>query len=631
MRIPTALALAVTCAGLAFVAGCSGPAEKPVAPPAAPVQKTVEELEAAVPENTLKEVYFGETHVHTSYSLDAFIGGARLTPDEAYRFAQGKDVTINGQTHNIKKPLDWAAVSDHAEFIGEMFSTQVPGAKGSDNPMLEELRNLKSVDEQRAWFVKYVVSNNRGANPTHPPFYAGPETTKSAWQEIEIKAVKDNYLPGKFTTLAGYEWTAAPGAGNMHRNIIFRDLNVPELPFSALDSNDEEKLWAWMAEQEKKGSKLIAIPHNPNGSKGFMFEAVDNSGKPLTAEYARNRSHFERLIEMMQIKGNSEVHRKFWPADEFSDFENGDSVGTFSGRAFKKEFFVRWAVTKGLDYEAKLGANPYKLGFIGGTDNHNGAPADVVEDNYIGSHGPADGTLKDRREGEIDGWIKGKDSNPGSIAAVWATRNTRAAIWDAMAARESYVTSGTRIKVRFFGGAALPNPADARALVEAGYKGGVPMGGTIESAEKAPTFTVWASKDPDGANLDRIQIIKGWVDAKGEPMDKVIDVVWSGDRKKAANGKLPPVGNTVDVKTATYTNAIGSAELIGSWTDPEFDPKRPALYYVRVLEIPTPRFTTYDAVRNNLELLKDVPATIQERAWSSPIWYTPPVGKLGAK
>ncbi|MBE0627878.1 MAG: DUF3604 domain-containing protein [Burkholderiales bacterium] len=631
-----ALAFAV----VLLASGCSDPAADDKAQPAAaaaasaasapaavapvPVTQTVEQLEAAVPDNPLKEAYFGETHVHTSYSLDAFIGGARLTPDDAYKFAQGKDVTIQGQTHNIKKPLDWTAVSDHAEFIGEMYSTQVAGAKGGDNPMLEELRGLKNVDEQRAWFLKYVINNMRGANPGHPPFYAGPETTRSAWKDVQLKAVRDNYQPGKFTTLAGFEWTASNNAGNMHRNVIFRDLTVPDLPLSALDTNDEEKLWAWMTEQEKKGSKLLAIPHNSNGSKGYMFESVDNAGKPLTAEYAKLRSHFERLIEMMQIKGNSEVHRKFWPADEFAEFENGDSVATFSGRSFKKENFVRWAVTKGLDYQAKLGANPYQLGFIGGTDNHNGAPGDVVEDNYIGSHGPADGTLKDRREGEIDGWIKGKDSNPGSLSGVWASKNTRAAIWDAMAARESFVTSGTRIKVRFFAGADLPGrPADPRALVEQGYQSGVPMGGTISGAAKSPAFTVWASKDPDGANLDRIQIIKGWVNAKGEPQDKVIDVVWSGERKPAKNGKLPAVGNTVDLQKATYTNAIGSPELMGYWTDPAFDPKQHSIYYVRVLEIPTPRFTTYDAVRNKLPLLPGVAATVQERAWTSPIWYRP--------
>jgi len=460
--------------------------------------------------------------------------------------------------------------------------------------------------------VKYVVSNNRGDKPDHPPFYAGPETTRSAWQDVILKAARDHYQPGRFTTLAGYEWTAAPKAGNMHRNVLFRDLNVPDMPFSALDSNDEEKLWAWMAEQEKKGAKLLAIPHNSNGSKGFMFEPVDNTGKPLTAEYARMRSHFERLIEMMQIKGNSEVHRKFWPADEFADFENADSVGSFSDRAFKKEYFVRWAVIKGLDYQAKLGANPFQYGFTGGTDNHNGLPADVAENDYIGSHGPADGTLQARREGEIDGWIKAKESNPGSVAGVWAKKNTRGAIWDAMSARESFVTSGPRIKPRLFCGAALPpKPADARTLVEQGYKSGVPMGGILSASSVAPTCTVYAGKDPQGANLDRIQIVKGWVDAKGEPREKIVDVAWSGPRKPGPNGKLPAVGIT------------GTAELMGSWTDPEFDPKRPALYYVRVLEIPTPRWTTYDAVRNKLPLLKDVPATVQERAWTSPIWYTP--------
>jgi hypothetical protein len=623
-----AVALAFAALGLA---GCGKEADKPKQPaaatPAAPVAKappTVAELEAAVPENLLKDAYFGETHVHTSFSLDSFIGGNRIDPDMAYRFAKGEEFTVNGQKHRIGRPLDFVAVSDHAEFIGEMYSAQVKGATGYDNPMLEQLRNLKSVDEQRKWFVKYVVSNMRGEKPDHPPFYAGIETSKSAWNDVILKAARDHYQPGRFTTLAGFEWTASKEAGNMHRNVLFRDLSVlPDVPLSALDTPDEEKLWAWMAEQEKKGARLLAIPHNSNGSKGFMFRPTDNAGKPLSAEYAKTRSHFERLIEMMQIKGNSEVYRKFWPADEFADFENADSVGTFSGRVFRKDNFVRWSVIKGLDYQAKLGANPFQYGFTGGTDNHNGLPSDVAENDYVGSHGPADGTLKERRGGEIDGWIKGPDANPGSVAAVWATRNTRAAIWDAMAARESFVTSGPRIKVRVFAGADLAKPTDAKSLVEQGYKAGVPMGGTLKALARAPTLTVWAAKDADGAYLDRIQIVKGWVNAKGEPQDKVYDVVWSGQRKPGANGKLPPVGNTVDVKTAKYTNDIGAAELFGSWTDPEFDPKKPALYYLRVLEIPTPRWTTYDAVRNNLPLLASVPATVQERAWTSPIWYTP--------
>ena len=336
---------------------------------------------------------------------------------------------------------------------------------------------------------------------------------------------------------------------------------------------------------------------------------------------------------MMQIKGNSEVHRKLWPADEFADFENADSVGSFSGRTFKKENFVRWAVTKGLYWEAKLGENPYRLGFTGGTDNHNGAPSDVAENDYVGSHGPADGTLEARRTGEIDGWIKAKESNPGSLAGVWATRNTRAAIWDALSAREAFVTSGPRIKPRFFGGVGLA-ATDAASLVKLGYEKGVPMGGDAEGAPAAPTFAVSAQKDPNGANLDRIQIIKGWVDAKGEPQEKMYDVVWSGDRKLDAKGKLPAVGSTVDVKAATYTNAIGSPELVGTWTDPKFDPKQYAVYYVRVLEIPTPRWTTYDAVRNNLPLLAgragddpgagvDVAHLVHAGAVGSPAMLTP--------
>jgi len=612
--------------------GCSPdagkPREAPAQPAAAPAPAkvaTLEELEAAVAANPLKEAYFGETHVHTAYSLDAYIGGARITPDEAYRFAKGQEVTVNGQKHSIGRALDFVAVSDHAEFIGEMYSAQVKGAPGSDNPAYEELRNLVTIEDQRKWFLKYVQENMRGANPSHPPFYAGPETTRSAWNDVIVKAARDHYQPGRFTTLAGFEWTAAPRAGNMHRNVIFRDLDrLPGVPLSALDTDNEEKLWAWMAEQEKKGAKLLAIPHNSNGSKGLMFEPVDNAGKPLTAEYARMRSHFEPLIEMMQIKGNSEVIPKFWPADEFANFENAESLQTFSGRTYRKDNFIRWAVIKGLDYQSKLGANPFQYGFTGGTDNHNGLPSDVAENDYIGSHGSADKTVELRRSGEIDGWLKGPDANPGSVAGVWAAKNTRGAIWDAMSARESFVTSGPRIKPRIFCGAGLsPSPADARTLVEQGYKSGVPMGGVLSASTAAPTCTVYASKDPQGANLDRIQIIKGWVDAKGEPRDKVFDVAWSGQRKKGTNGKVPAVGNTVDLKKATYTNDIGAAELMGSWTDPKFDPRRPALYYVRVLEIPTPRWTTYDAVRNKLPLLADVPATTQERAWTSPIWYTP--------
>jgi hypothetical protein len=344
---------------------------------------------------------------------------------------------------------------------------------------------------------------------------------------------------------------------------------------------------------------------------------------------------------MMQIKGNSEVHRWFWAADEFADFENADSLGDYSGRnlkAFGKQNWVRWGLIKGLAHQKSLGVNPYHYGIVGGTDTHNGTPSNVDEDNFaIGSHGSADGTVERRRTSEIGGWLKGKDLNPGALTGVWAPQNTREAIWDAMKARETFATSGPRLKVRFFGRlGAMEKPADARRLVESGYAQGVPMGGTLKADASAaagatPSFTVWAMKGPDDANLDRIQIVKGWVDAEGEPQDRVFDVAWSGDRKPGKDGKVPAVGNTVDVTKAVYTNAIGSAELMGTWTDPSFDPAQGAVYYVRVLQIPTPRWSTYDAVRAGVPLLPGVPATVQERAWSSPIWYTPTRGKSGAK
>ena len=532
-------------------------------------------------------------------------------------------MTFNGRSHNIVKPLDFAAVSDHAEYLGEMHATQVEGTPGYDHPKLQELRNLQTADEQRAWFLREVVANSRGGDPQHTDFYPGDDVLRSGWRVL-VDAAAEHYEPGRFSTLVGFEWTGVQEGGNMHRNVLFRDTVVPETPFSSIDTIDEEVLWAWMAEQEAAGSTLLAIPHNSNGSKGFMFEPVDNAGNPITAEYARNRSRWEPLIEMMQIKGNSEVVASLWPEDEFADFENAVSLQDFSERTFRRENFVRWAVIKGLDYADRLGANPYQLGFIGGTDNHNGAPGDVVEDNYDGSHGPTDGSIEERRGGQIDGWLLSSESNPGSVAGVWATRNTRGAIWDAMKARETFATSGTRIKPRFFCGSGLAADVPAaESLPEQGYASGVPMGGTVEGGAGPMTCWVHALKDPDGANLDRIQIIKGWVDDQGEPQERIVDVAWSGDRSPGANGRVSSVGSTVDLETATYTNDVGSPELVGAWTDDAFDPDQHAVYYARVLEIPTPRWSTYDAVRNGLPLLDNVPATIQERAWTSPIWYSP--------
>lgn len=575
-------------------------------------------------QDPMRNAYFGETHMHTMFSLDAYIGDNRQTPDMAYRFAKGEAFDIHGVNKQLARPLDFAAVTDHSEYIGEMYSTTQPGAPGHDNPKLDQLRNLQSDDEKRQWFYKYVISVNRGAGkPAHPDFFAGPSTVKSAWQ-IMVETAEQHNDPGVFTAMVGFEWSGAPGGANLHRNVLFRDAHVPAAPISYLDVNTEEELWDWMRAQEAEGMQLLAISHNSNASKGRMFPNTDSSGNPLSLEYARTRQHYEPLIEMMQIKGNSEVHRKFWAADEFSDFENADSIQDNSGRIFHARDFVRGGLKVGLQKQQELGVNPFAYGFVGGTDNHNGLMSDVAEDSFIGGHGPEDGTVERRRTAGVGGWIDGKDLSIGSITGVWAIENTRAALWDAMKRRETFVTSGPRIKVRMFGGVDLTaTPGDPVAMVEQGYQLGVPMGGELPAAGVAPTFTVYAQKDADGANLDRIQIIKGWVDLNGDVNETIIDVVWSGDRTINAAGKLPPVGNTVDLTTAMFTNDIGAATLMGSWTDPNFDPTEGAFYYARALEIPTPRWTTYDAVRNNLPLLDDVPAVIQERAWGSPIWYQP--------
>lgn len=573
--------------------------------------------------NPLRNAYFGETHMHTAYSLDAYIGGTRLTPTDAYTYAKGGAIIVNGSQQRRKRPLDFVAVSDHAEYIGEMFSTLIESAPGYDQDLLQQLRGLTSLEEKRQWFQKYVIENNRGTTPQHPPFFAGRETVKGGWQ-VAINAANANNDPGVFTAFVAFEWSAAPNGGNLHRNIIYRDGNVPDVPMSYIDINREDGLWAWMAAGEAQGMQALAIPHNSNASKLMMFPGVDADGEPIDLEYAQTRQHFEPLIEMMQIKGNSEVHRKFWAADEFADFENADSLAKYSGRNIEKANFIREGLKLGVAYEQSLGSNPFKYGVIGGTDNHNGLPSAVAEDSFTGGHGPEDGTVAERRSGGVGGWIDGKDLSIGSLAGVWATENTRAAIWDAMKRRETFATSGPRIKVRFFGGADLPVAADAaRSSVQQGYEYGVPMGADLGPIDIAPTFTVQAVKDPDGANLDRVQIIKGWANADGSIDETIVNVAWSGGRQPNDAGKLPAVGNTVDLETARFTNDIGSAELSGSWTDSAFDPEQHAFYYARVLEIPTPRWTTYDAVRNNLPLLEDVQATIQERAWTSPIWYAP--------
>lgn len=571
----------------------------------------------------LKDAYFGETHVHTSTSMDAFIGGNRMTPEDAYRFARGEEVIANGSPHRLKRPLDFCAISDHAEYFGETYTLMNPGTPGYDDPIAKQMREADNYEDAMALFVKYVITPARSGGSVHPSFYQGEASTMSGWRK-NFEATEKYYEPGKFTTLHAFEWSAAPNAGNLHRNVIFRDTIVPQMPFSANDSRDPQKLWAWMQRQIENGSKVLAIPHNSNGSKGMMFPEVDVEGKPITADYARIRQNMEPVIEMMQIKGNSEVHPDFWPNDEFADFEMAYSIQDYSGRKFEKRNYVRYGLERGLKYEEDLGVNPFKYGFVGGSDNHNGTPGNVEEDNYqVGSHGLADQTAEDRVKQVIDGWATAYDINPGSLTGVWAESNTREAIWDAIKNKETFATSGPRIKVRLFGSYDFENSYDSSSFVEEGYAKGVPMGGDLPVANgKTPQFIVWATKDPIGPGLDRIQIIKGWLD-DGEMKEKIYNVAVSDKREIRKDGSVEPLKATVNLETGDFDGTMGSAELITIWKDPDFDPSQKAFYYARVLQLPTARWTLYDEIRENVKYPESVPKSIVERAWTSPIWYTP--------
>lgn len=622
---PHALAWALALATSSLLAGCTGGGDSaaPAEPQAAAGAASAEADRDAVAENPLKDAYFGEQHVHTGVSMDAFIGGNRLTPDDAYRFAKGEEVVVNGSPHRIKRPLDWAAVTDHSEFMGEAYSLMNPGAPGYDDPVAKSFRETTDLKEALGLYGKYVLAPLAGGGSPHPPFFQGEEAIKSTWRK-NYDAAEAHYEPGRFTTIHAYEWTSAPGGGNLHRNVFFRDTNVPELPFSSNESPDPEKLWEWMALQREQGRKVFAIPHNSNESKGLLFTEETLGGKPITQAYVETRASMEPLLEMMQIKGNSEVVPDFWPNDEFADFENARSLQDYNGRTFMRQNFVRYGLGRGLRYREELGTNPFKYGFVGGTDSHNGAPSNVEEDNWtVGSHGLADQTAEIRATAILEGEMKVSDLNPGALTGVWATSNTRGAIWDAMAAKETFATSGPRMKVRAFAGQGFQPRYDSyEALVTDGYAKGVPMGGDY-TGDAAPQILVWAVKDPIGPNLDRIQIVKGWVE-DGEIRDAVYNVVASGDRLKS-DGTVEPINAPIDMATGRFNAEKGSAELSGVWTDPDYDPAQNAYYYVRVLQLPTARWTLYDELNAGVKFADDVKREIVERAWGSPIWHEPTI------
>jgi hypothetical protein len=579
-------------------------------------------------------VFFGDTHLHTAVSVDA---GTMCTlgQEEAFQLARGEEVrSTHGLRVKLSRPLDFIVVSDHAEMYGLM-----PQLKKGDPAILASEKGRRWYDmlqtgDQDTIFAAAMEIVASLQQPDAP--IESDKLVRDAWRSYTALADRYNE-PGRFTALIGYEWTAI-GGFNLHRNVIFRgDASAANLtvPFSQFDSQNPEDLWRALARfEDETGADVLAIPHNGNLSNGRMFTVETFGGKGLNRETAELRARMEPLVETTQIKGDSESHPFLSPNDEFADFELWDR-SNLDGTELKQKEMLRWeysreALKTGLMLEKKLGINPYKFGMVGSSDAHT-ALAAIEEDNFFGKHSGV--------EPEPNRWehvviaapdpdlnVMGWQQAAAGYAAVWATDNTREAIFDAMERKETYATTGSRIVVRFFGGWNF-EAADAasRLPAGAGYEKGVPMGGDLRPSERggAPSFLVAAMKDPLFGNLDRIQIIKGWMDGEAELHEQVYDVVWSGNRSPAADGKLPSVGNTVDVANATWTNSIGSPELIGVWKDPDFDPKERAFYYARVIEIPTPRWTAYEAKRFGIQMSANVPMTVQERAYTSPIWYTP--------
>jgi uncharacterized protein DUF3604 len=583
---------------------------------------------------------FGETHLHTTFSVDAGAFGAKLTPRDAYRFARGEEITSNtGQPVKLSRPLDFLVVADHSDGFGFF-----PQLMSGDPELLATPQGKKWYDQIKGGqgaeaAMDIIQSFGRAQMPKGFPF-PGTRAYRSAWQEI-IKAAEAYNNPGRFTAFIGFEWTSG-GPNNLHRNIIFRENGVkaglvePYTTLKPLGSDNPEDLWKWMAATvEKTGSEVLAIAHNGNLSNGLMFPTIEAFGKKIDRNYVETRAKWERLYEVTQTKGTGEAHPFLSPNDEFANFEIWDK-GNLDGSVPKTKDmleyeYARSALKNGLVLETKLGTNPYKFGLVGSSDAHTGLAA-MEEENFFGKTAPQEPSperltktfIKDPKTGiTIMDW----EVSASGYAAVWATENTREAIFDAMQSRETYATTGTRMLVRFFGGWEFePGDANNRMPAAIGYAKGIPMGGDLSNAPKgkSPTFIAAALKDPIGANLDRIQIIKGWVDKNDKLQERIYDVAVSGGRKIEADGRCKiPVGSSVDVANATWTNTIGAPELISVWKDPDFDPALRAFYYVRVLEIPTPRWTAYDAKRFGIKPLPGTTMTLQERAYTSPIWYTP--------
>lgn len=599
------------------------------------------------------QLLFGDTHLHTSYSFDAYLNKNQTAdPDTAYRWAEGKPVIhpFNRTKVQIGTPLDFLVVSDHAELMG------VIRAMNNDTAVLEDLGvwgNLKR-------WVSVVVLNRAisgggggklfnsllpekpehpGTDPVQDPVNVLPTNTfgdtlsieTTAWSEI-VDAAERHNQPGKFTTLIGWEWSSIPTGANLHR-IVFTpdsgDIAKQFVPYGSDQSQYPEDLWTFLEEtQERTGARFVAMPHNSNISKGYMYAETTLKGQPITAEYAKRRMYWEPISEATQIKGDSETHPVVSPGDEFADFETYTHYIQQTPEEYKPTAadYIRGAFKTGLALEQKIGVNPYQFGLIGSTDSHSGLSS-AEEDNFWGKFA-RDSTPETKRTndklggGKATGW----SMSASGLAGVWSRGNNRDDIFDAFQRKETYATTGTRMKVRVFGGWNFDEDAlDAPDFAERGYTQGVPMGGSLNGAEAtdAPQMMIRAEMDPKNANLDRVQVIKGWVDSAGTQHERVYNVAWAGERSLDDKGKLPPVGNTVDVSTGQWDNSIGAPTLAALWVDPNFDASQRAFYYVRVLQIPTPRHSLLDSIALQTELPEEGPATIAERAYTSPIWYTP--------
>jgi len=575
--------------------------------------------------NPLKNVYFGEEHMHTRNSFDAFTIGVNMTWDDAYKYAKGEEIKLSTTGEKMKKrtPYDFVAITDHSEYFGVLKEFRKPDSPLAKSDFAKGIVAGQTDPKAGGPALTQLLKSLFAGEPI--PEYATPELRTSLWQSY-LDAVDKHYEPGKFTTLYAYEWTSIPNGSNMHRNVFFKD-KAAAFPYSAFDSIYPEDLWTHLEGLRQQGIEVFAVPHNSNVSNGWMFSDYEFLGNKMSARYAKRQAANEPLFEIVQTKGQSDAHPALSPNDEFVDFELMDYLINLPIAADKSRgAFFRQGLATGMRLEKELGSNPYKMGVVAGADFHSGYQGNE-EFNYKGGHGFIDDTPQ-KRLNPKPGLIGALSllSSAGTTA-VWAEENTREGIWNAMRSKETYGTSGTMIRLRFFGGWKYSkNLVKDKNFVKKAYKGGVPMGQDLpKKAGKAPTFAVWATKDPESGNLDRIQIVKVWANpANGLPMEKIYDVAWSDDRKPDPDtGKLPAVGNTVDVKKATYTNVIGDTQLSAVWTDLDFDPNNSAAYYVRVLEIPTPRWSTYDSVKTGLPVPEGIPATIQERAWSSPIWYTP--------